>query len=538
MFELVIRNGMVLDGTGKPAVRADVGIDQQTIQFVGQGDTISAAREINASGLIVAPGFIDMHSHSDLTLFFQPDAQSKIRQGVTTEVVGNCGVSCAPVRAQHREALLRQFEANNFTMTVSEKAVWKWPSQMNYMCEIVEKGISSNLISLVGGVPLRVAAAGMKEHLEPQELDVIKSLLQEELCQGVWGMSSGLYYIPGSHFTHTELVKLCKVIKEHGAMWAIHMRDEGQGLFDAVNEVISIANESGVSLQISHLKLEGKTNWGRAEELLAMLHDARANGVHVSWDQYPYTAYCSGLIDVIPPSLRGSELDSFVKDLGSKRVRKSLKEYMLHGVGSWHSPLEEVDWKGMMIAEVKHDKELVGKTLKEIAKENRTDPLEAILDLLRSQEACVKVVVHAMSENDVEVIMKDPATMISSDGKAVSPWGRYAEMHPHPRYYGAFPRVLGRYVRENKALDLPEAVRKMTSLPASKLGLKDRGVLKPGNAADIVIFDRGRISDKATFDNPHQFACGIEYVIVNGKVVIGEGEHTGTYPGRLLTHDG
>jgi N-acyl-D-amino-acid deacylase len=538
MFELVIRNGMVLDGTGKPAVRANVAIDQQTIQFVGQGDTISAAREIDASGLIAAPGFIDMHSHSDLTLFFQPDAQSKIRQGVTTEVVGNCGVSCAPVRAQHREALLRQFEANNFTMTVSEKAAWKWPSQMNYMRELVEKGISSNLISLVGGVPLRVAAAGMKEHLEPQELDTIKRLLQEELRQGIWGMSSGLYYVPGSYFTHTELVKLCKVIKEHGAMWAIHMRDEGQGLFNAVNEVISIANESGVSVQISHLKLEGKTNWGRAEELLAMLHDARANGVHVSWDQYPYTAYCSGLVDVIPPSLRGSELGSFVKDLGSKRVRESLKEYMLHGVGSWHSPLEEVDWKEMTIAEVKHDKELVGKTLKEIAKENRTDPLEAILDLLRSQEACVKVVVHAMSEKDVEVIMKDPATMISSDGKAVSPWGRYAEMHPHPRYYGAFPRVLGRYVRQNKVLDLPDAVRNMTSLPASKLGLKDRGVLKPGNAADIVIFDPGRISDKATFDNPHQFACGIEYVIVNGKVVIGEGKHTGTYPGRLLTHDG
>ncbi|MCK4411227.1 D-aminoacylase [Candidatus Bipolaricaulota bacterium] len=538
MFELVIRNGMVLDGTGKPAVHADVAIDQQTVQFVGQGDTISAAREINASGLIVAPGFIDMHSHSDLTLFFQPDAQSKIRQGVTTEVVGNCGVSCAPVRAQHREALLRQFEANNFTMTVSEKAVWKWPSQMDYMRELVKKGISSNLISLVGGVPLRVAAAGMKEHLEPQELDTIKSLLQEELRQGIWGMSSGLYYVPGSYFTDTELVELCKVIKEHGAMWAIHMRDEGQGLFDAVNEVISIANKSGVSVQISHLKLEGKSNWRRAEELLAMLHDARANGVHVSWDQYPYTAYCSGLVDVIPPSLRGSELDSFVKDLGSKKVRESLKEYMLHGVGSWHSPLEEVDWKKMMIAEVKHDKELVGKTLEEIAKENRTDPLEAILDLLRSQEACVKVVVHAMSENDVEVIMKDPATMISSDGKAVSPWGRYAEMHPHPRYYGAFPRVLGRYVRENKVLDLPEAVRKMTSLPASRLGLRNRGVLKPGNAADIVIFDPGRISDKATFDNPHQFPCGIEYVIVNGKVVIGEGKLTGTYSGRLLTHDG
>ena len=196
MFELVIRNGMVLDGTGKPAVHADVAIDQQTIQFVGQGDTISAAREINASGLIVAPGFIDMHSHSDLTLFFQPDAQSKIRQGVTTEVVGNCGVSCGPVRAQHREALLHQFEANNFTMTVSEKAVWKWPSQMDYMRELVKKGISSNLIPLVGGVPLRVAAAGMKEHLEPQELDTIKSLLQEELRQGIWGMSSGLYYIP------------------------------------------------------------------------------------------------------------------------------------------------------------------------------------------------------------------------------------------------------------------------------------------------------------------------------------------------------
>ena len=537
MFELVIRNGMVLDGTGKPAVYVDVAIDQQTIQFVGQEVTISAAREINASGLIVAPGFIDMHSHSDLTLFFRPDAQSKIRQGVTTEVVGNCGVTCAPVRPQYREALLRQIEANNFTMTVSEKAMWKWPSQMNYMSELATKGISSNLISLVGGVPLRIASAGMNVALTSQELVRIKELLNEELRAGAWGLSSGLYYIPESHFQREELIELCEVVREHNGIWAVHMRDEGQGLFAAVDEVIDIAHRSRVSLQIAHLKLEGKSNWGRAADLLARLDRARAEGVDVHWDQYPYTAYGSGLIDAIPPAWRARGVDQVLSRTSDKQFSDSLKQAMLHGTETWRSPLEEIQIEKIIVTEVKNDPEYAGKTIGELAAMWQREPVDAILRLLTSQEGSVKVVVPAMSEEDVEVIMKHPATMISSDGKAVSPQGHYAHLHPHPRYYGAFPRVLGRYVREEGILDLPEAIRKMTSLPASRLGLKDRGIITEGQAADIVIFDRERISDRATFDKPHQFASGIEYVIVNGKIVIGEGKHTGTYPGRLLTHD-
>jgi len=318
MFNYIIRNSHILDGTGKSPFKADVAIKDGVISLIAKGLDGTGQNEIDASGLIVAPGFIDMHSHSDLTLFFQPHAQSKIRQGVTTEVVGNCGVTSAPVRAIHKAALLRLFETNNFTMTAAEKELWNWPSQIDHMNDLVEKGVSSNLISLVGGVPLRVSAAGMKEHLEPQELDVIKSLLEEELCQGIWGMSSGLYYIPEYHFKREELIELCKVLREHNAIWAVHMRDEGQKLFAAVDEVIDIAHQSRVSLQISHLKLEGENNWGRAADLLARLDRARAEGVDVHWDQYPYTAYGSGLIDAIPPAWRARGVDQVLSRLSNK----------------------------------------------------------------------------------------------------------------------------------------------------------------------------------------------------------------------------
>jgi len=534
MFSYIIRNGYILNGTGKSSFEADVAITDGLISLIGKGLDGAGRNEIDATGLVVAPGFIDMHSHSDISLFFEPHAQSKIMQGVTTEVVGNCGITSAPVRAIHKAALLRLFETNNFTMTTGEKEVWNWPSQINHMNNLVEKGISSNLIPLVGGVPLRVSSAGMKERLELQELAIIKSLLQEELRQGIWGMSSGLYYIPESHYRREELIELCGVIRENDAIWAVHMRDEGQRLFAAVDEVIDIARQSRVSLQISHLKLEGKSNWGRAADLLARLDRARAEGVDVHWDQYPYTAYGSGLVDAIPPEWRAGGVDQVLSHLHNKQFTDSLRQAMLHGTETWRSPLEEIQVEKIIVTEVKNNPEYAGKTIGELAATWQEAPVDAILGLLISEEGSVKVVVPAMFEEDVEVIMQHPATMISSDGKAVSPRGRYAQLHPHPRYYGAFPRVLGRYVRERGILDLPEAIRKMTSLPASRLGLKDRGTIAEGQAADIVIFNPKTVVDRATFEQPSQFPQGIEYVFVNGDLVIEEGEHTGRYPGRLL----
>ena len=464
--------------------------------------------EIDAAGLLVAPGFIDIQSHSDISLFFDPHAESKIRQGVTTEVVGQCGVTGAPVRARHKAALLRLFEKSNFTMTAAEKEVWNWPSQMAYLNDLVEKGVSSNLISMVGGVPLRLAIAGTNVTLTSQELVGIKELLNEELCSGVWGLSSGLYYVPESHFKREELIELCRVVREHNAIWAVHMRDEGQGLFAAVDEVIHIAHRSRVSLQISHLKLEGKNNWGRATDLLARVDRARAEGVDIHWDQYPYTAYGSGLIDAIPPAWRAQGIDQVLNRLPNKQFSDSLKQAMLHGTETWQSPLEEIQIEKIIVTEVKNNPEYTGMTIGELATMWQREPIDAILRLFTIQEGSIKVVVPAMSEEDVEVIMQHPATMISSDGMAVSPQGYYAQTHPHPRYYGAFPRVLGRYVREKGILDLNEAIRKMTSLPASRLGLKDRGMIAEGQAADIVIFNPKTVIDRATFQQPCRFPQG------------------------------
>jgi len=499
MFDCIIRNGSIVNGTDEPSFVADIAITDGAISLIVKGLGGTGRNEIDATGLVVAPGFIDIHSHSDLSLFFDSHAESKVRQGVTTEVVGQCGVTNAPVRARHKAALLRQFETSNFTITAEDKEAWNWPSQMAYLNDLVEKGVSSNLIPLVGGVPLRVAAAGMKEHLAPQELDIIKKLLQEELRQGIWGMSSGLYYIPESHFNREELIQLCGVIRENNGIWAVHMRDEGQRLFAAVDEVIDIAHQSRVSLQISHLKLEGKSNWGRAADLLARIDRARAEGVDVHWDQYPYTAYGSGLIDAIPPAWRARGVDQVLSRLSDKQFSNSLKQAMLRGTETWRSPLEEIQIEKIIVTEVKNDLEYVGKTIGELATTWQREPVDAIIRLLTTQEGSVKVVVPAMSEEDVEVIMKHPDTMISSDGKAVSPQGYYAHLHPHPRYYGAFPRVLGRYVREKGILSLNEAIRKMTSLPASRLGLRDRGMIAKGQAADIVIFNPQTVIDQATF---------------------------------------
>ena len=528
MSNLIIRNGSIIDGTGKSPFVADIAIKDGAISLIAKGFGGMGQNEMDATGLVVAPGFIDIHSHSDISLFFAPHAESKIRQGITTEVVGNCGTSLAPYRSD----LIHQMGKESFPLPPSDKARWNWPSQIDYMRYLINKGVSSNLIPLVGGATLRIGAVGRKVELGSDDIALIKRMLAKELSRGVWGMSSGLFYVPENYYTKDELLEICGVLANKGRLWAVHMRDEGRQLFAAVDEVLDVAQQTGVSLQISHLKLEGKNNWGRADELLGILHEARDNGINVSWDQYPYTAYGTELISIIPPSFREQGIDHFLEDLHHDGFKESLKEAMLHGTKDWPSQLADIDWGKIMISQAKNDKGLTGKTIEELAQEWGEDPAEVILDLLMTQEGTVSMVAPAMSEEDVEVIMEHPATMISSDGKAVSPQGHYA--HPHPRYYGAFPRVLGRYVREKGILDLNEAIRKMTSLPASRLGLKDRGMIAEGQAADIVIFNPQTVIDGATFQQPCRFPQGIEYVLVNGDVVIKEGEHTGRYPGRLL----
>ena len=536
MFDTIIRNGTIIDGTSKKTFVADIAIDKGTISLITGALNSTGREEIDATDLVVAPGFIDIHSHSDLSLFFEPHAESKIRQGITTEVVGNCGISPAPLTAQsqYRDDLIHQMETNGFPLSSLERARCDWLSQIDYIQYLTDKGVSSNLIPLVGGATLRIGAVGMKVKLASGDIALIKRMLVKELSRGVWGMSSGLFYVPENYYTKDELLEICEVLAANGGFWSVHMRDEGRQLFAAVNEVLDVAQQTGASLEISHLKLEGKNNWGRSDELLGILHEARDNGINVNWDQYPYTAYGTSLISVIPPSLREQGIDRFLEDLKHDEFRESVKEGMLHGTKDWPSQLADIEWGKIILSQAKNNKELAGRTIEGLAQERQEDPVELILDLLATQKGMISIVAPAMSEEDVEAIMRDPVTMICSDGKAVSPQGRYARLYTHPRYYGAFPRVLGRYAREKGILDLSEAIRKMTSLPASKLGLKDRGMIAEGQAADIVIFDHKTIIDRATFEEPSQFPQGIEHVLVNGEVVINKGAHTGRYPGKLL----
>ena len=330
MFDCIIKNGNIVNGVNDSAFVADIAIADGVISLIDKNLDSTGINTIDATGLVIAPGFIDIHSHSDISLFFAPHAESKVRQGITTEVVGNCGISPAPLpaRSQYRNDLIRQIEGGSFPLSPSEKEVCIWPSQIDYIQYLINKGISSNLIPLVGGATLRIGAVGKKATLGTDDIVLIKRMLAKELSHGVWGMSSGLFYVPENYYTKSELLELCKVLASNGRIWTVHMRDEGQQLFAAVDEVLDIAQRTGVSLQISHPKLEGKTNWGRADELLGILHKAHDNGIDVSWDQYPYTAYGTNLISVIPPCLREQGIDNFLKDLRNDKFKKSVKEGM------------------------------------------------------------------------------------------------------------------------------------------------------------------------------------------------------------------
>lgn len=527
-YDVVLRGGNVLDGTGTPAVRADVGVRDGRIAAVGDLADAPAAKVIDATNKIVAPGFIDMHTHSEYAVLMDGRALSKTRQGVTLEVYGE-GSSPGPRRPDQPLQASARYGVEPDWTTLGE-----------YFDRVERQGVSVNVMAYVGAGQLRRTVIG-EEHRRPtaEELEEMKRLLAEGMEDGALGLVAALetpgQKQPSDAVPDTEeLVELARVVGRYKGLYGTHLRDQGAGLLDAIEEAARIGEEGGVRVEIFHLKAAGKPHFGKMADALAAIERARGRGVDIAADIYPYIAAAHGLAVEVPRWVHEGGTERFLARLADPelrpRIKREVTEYMT--TKYYNQLTDSGGFDAVVVASVpKSPEKYVGKAIGEIARREGKDPADMVLDLLIEQEGDVGVVMFYMSEADVTLGIGSPLTSICSDGTAVAPeWGG----KPHPRYYGTFPRVLGRYVREKKALTLEEAVRKMTSYAAGRLGIDDRGRVAPGMWADLVVLDPESVTDRATFEDPHQFPVGIEHVLVNGVPVIEDAEHTGALPGQVV----
>ncbi len=520
MYDLKIKGGRIVDGAGNPWYNGDVAVTKGRISAVGRCED-EALETIDASGLVVSPGFIDAHSHGDLVLISEPEARIKIMQGITTEVVGQDGLGEAPLTDGTVDMWRRYLSGLNGNPDIG----WEWRSLGDYLVRLEAARPSVNVASLVGHGNLRLAIMGMDDRKPtPAELTEMMTLLDKSLSEGGIGLSTGLIYPPCVYADSSELTELCKVVSSHRGVFVVHMRNEGDRLFDSIDEVVGVGRSSGAAVHISHFKTNGRANWGRAPEALARVEDARKSGVDVTFDQYPYTAGSTFLGSLLPPWAHEGGLDKLLTRLRDKEIRKKLAEYLGGARGDEGSPNE---WNRILITNVqtRPNKRFEGKYVSQIASDLGKTPAETVLDLVLEEENSATMATFTMDEGDVRTIMRSPLGMVCTDGIVLG--------KPHPRAYGSFPRVAGRYVRDG-VLRLEEAIRKMTSYTAQTHGLNDRGLLRPGLAADITIFDPDVIEDTATFEDPIQHPVGVEYVIVNGVVTVEHCRHNGCRAGAVL----
>jgi len=521
-YDLVLRGGTIIDGTGAPGVRGDVAIHGDRIAAVG---TFPGAgrREIDATGLAVAPGFIDMHSHSDYTLLEDGNAQSKIRQGVTTEVLGE-GDSVAPAKGKL-------------------KGTHPWTTLGGYFQALEKGGSSVNVASYVAqGNVWRCVLGESPRRPTADELDLMAALVGEAMEDGAFGMSSMLASGPGFAATTDDLVHLAHAVHLYGGLFSSHIRNEGLGVFDAVKEAIAVGERAVIPVDIIHLKIADQKNWGRMKEIVALIEEARKRGVNVQANVYPYTRGNNNLHSILPPWAQEDGHEKQVERLRDPAQRERMKKDIKGGIPGWYDHYTAVggDWSRMLVNGELSPKNrvFVGQTMDKIiaAKNPSADPLDVLFDFLLEENLSVPTIYAHHTDEDMMLALSQPWCSIGSDGLAHATEGPTRKGQPHPRSFGTFPRVLGVYAREKKLLTMEEAVRKMTSLSAAKLGLDDRGVLRPGAFADLVLFDPARVADRATYLDPWQYPVGIETVIVNGTVVIDRGTHTGARPGRALRH--
>lgn len=527
MDSYLIRGALVVDGSGAAPFEADVLLTGGRISAVGAGLDSHGAIETDAGGMALAPGFIDIHGHSDMTLFDCPLAESKLFQGVTVETTGNCGLSLFPARPGGERELADYLGLHDFMLPQTGIG---WSDFASWAKRVEEPGLGINLAPLVGHAPLRIAAMGMEDRPSTaEELERMRQLLEQALKQGAWGMSTGLIYPPGSYAATGELVALARILAGHDALYASHIRNEGEGLLDALDEAIAIGRKSGARVQVSHLKAMGKANRGRGKEATAKLTAARSAGIDIAADQYPYAASATTLSAVVPQWAHAGGIAALFERLRNSDIRRGIEAEIEKQIAAREGA------EGIMITPThsSRNRHLSGRTIARIAAEWGCSPAAAVIRLILEEEGNIGAVFFSMAEEDVATIMADPMTAVGSDGHGLNAEQSAGES-THPRSYGTFPRVLGRYVREQGVLTLEGAVRKMTALPAARLGMSDRGLVRPGFAADVVLFDPATIADRATFADPHHYATGVAHLFVNGVPVIREGRLTGKRPGRVL----
>jgi N-acyl-D-amino-acid deacylase len=521
MFDLIFRQAKIVDGTGNPYFYGDVGIEGEHITAVGDLSTASAKRVIEVEGAVLSPGFIDLHTHSDFTIPLSPRAESMISQGVTTQLVGNCGFSPFPILPESKELMQKS------SAFLGSGLTWDWNTAGEYMSYVESLPLASNVATQVGHGALRMAVMGF-DNREPtdQELEKMQSLVAQAFEDGVFALSSGLIYVPGSYCKTEELMALAQVAAKYNGFYSSHIRGEGATLLDAIEEAISIGGSAGIPVQLSHHKAAGKANWGKVEQSLALIDSARARGEDVLADQYPYVAGSTTLAAILP---------LWVSEGGAEMMRSRLSDPTTRQQIIAEMTKDKIEFSPdtIMISAIPagDNKPYEGKMLTEIAAERGEAILDTAFHLLISEPKGVQMITFGMSEDDVKRVMRHPAVAVASDGWTLNP---KAGGKPHPRSYGTYVRVLGKYVREENVISLSEAVRKMTSLPAQRLRRYDLGLIRPGCVADIVVFNPETVTDKATFQDPHQFCEGVEYVMVNGQIVNEKGTDTGAKAGKVL----
>jgi N-acyl-D-amino-acid deacylase len=527
--DLVITNAQIVDGTGAPGRRGTVVVAQGRVVSVGDTAPPQAVRTIDARGRVLAPGFIDMHSHSDMPLVTDGNAQSKIRQGVTTEVIGESG-SIAPRRA-----------------SPGDSAAVTWTDFNGYFGVLEKNGIAVNLISYIGLGTVRELVIGEGDRpATAAEIKAMQALVAAAMTQGVFGVSTGLIYPPNAYASLEELVALSSTAAPMGGLHASHLRYDGAKLREGIEEILAVGERSKLPVHIFHLKVTGAKNFGRMKEVVALVEAAQKRGVRVSADQYPYVASSTSITATIPDWAEEGGTAKLIERLKDPQTRARIRRDMEDPNPSWENRYQSAGtWQNVQLASIGRTRGIAdasktpnrkyeGMRIAEAAKLAGKDPFEFVFDLLIEERGSISCVYFIMSEDDLTLALKQPWVAIGSDGSALATEGPLRSGVPHPRSFGTFPRVLGRYVRELKAIALEDAVRRMTSLPASILNLSDRGAIAPGKVADLVLFDPATVADRATFEDPFQYPVGIDTVIVNGKVVLDEGTHTGQRPGRVL----
>jgi N-acyl-D-amino-acid deacylase len=521
-YDVVIENGSIIDGSGNPWFKGGVGVKGDKIIRVGDLGSCEAKTKIDAGGFLVCPGFVDVHTHTDTSFLVNPKADSKILQGVTTEIVGNCGSSPAPVTELGKSFGSRRMEELGIE--------YDWSFVAEYLQRLERGGMPVNLGALIGHGTVRSSIMGYEARApSSSELERMKDLVEQGMLDGAFGLSTGIKYAPGVYASTDEIIELSRVVAKYGGLYATHIRNQGDGLIDSIDEAITIGREAGVPVHIAHLKVKGKKNWGKSLNMLRLIDQAREEGVDVTFDQYPYAAGSTGAFAITPKWAREGGMDSFLERLKDPEQREKIEQ----GV------TEQEDWTGsqkLQVCKFDPDPSYEGKSIAEIAEIRGTTRQAAMCDLMLEAGGTVPLILFFGWDKDIEAIMAHNVMMVGSDGSSLANYGLLGKGKPHPRNYGTFPRFLGRYVLEKRLMSLEDGIRRMTSFPARRFGLDGRGLLQAGGYADITVVDPERVMDAATFQDPHQYSEGVEYVLVNGVLAVENGNYNGAQSGAILRH--